>query len=733
MTNNKNKIRSFKFLQKTTQFFILAGVFVSSFTALNGSASVQAPQTPRFFSDVPSNHTFANYINSLRENNIIDGYPDGTYKPENLVNRGAMAKFIFNGFKLTEKTDCGDFSDVPKGSPFYKYITSLKCNNVIGGYPDGTYRPNSQVNRGAMAKFIFNGANLQQNLDCSVANFTDTTGNTFANEIRTLQCDRIIGGYPDGSYKPEDNVNRGAMAKFINNASTTEAKFEVVKDISGPNQPVSQAEIRVFRSNGELFKTVISNNTGKASLNLNPNQSYTYQIFAEGFAVKEGEVSFEEVVRVRLAQAGTASIEVRNKEKTTTKLENATITILPSDGNILTKAIEVKTSIENGEFKPAKISLAEGSYNYSISKAGYQTITGTIEMPNIDKSFTFDLQEIKSKITFDVKNRVNSSIANNTSVKISKIQDQTLVAVSTKQTTSGKVNFDLPNGQYQYEITCANTECLTPAKGEFSVNTADRTIDVKFYEARFIIRNKKGESINGAKLRITEPPIDRTFTASSDGVVDILNIPNGNYTFTISADGYVTDEQRSFTINNGNLTNQTITLYTEDEIEDGMFEVTFNATPSDSTVIIKDSSAKDGQRTLSIKDNNKLKLLPGTYNYTVTAEGYANYSNSFTVSNNTTITVNLVKTYSVALSGENDNIRNITIKKGNNIVTRDGKKLENLQLNDDLLVSLELTAGDYSLSYQVKNTSTSSTTGSAWIDRNTTFSIENEGVSLELN
>jgi endo-1,4-beta-xylanase len=128
-----------------------------------------------------------------------------------------MAKFIKNGFNIPTNTTCGDFPDVKPTHGFYTEITSLKCANVIGGYPDGLYRPNQFVIRDQMSKFIVNGANIPINLTCpQFSDVSDT--NTFADMIRTLKCTNVISGYSDGTYKPQNKVIRSHMAKFIDNA-----------------------------------------------------------------------------------------------------------------------------------------------------------------------------------------------------------------------------------------------------------------------------------------------------------------------------------------------------------------------------------------------------------------------------------------------------------------------------------------------------------------------------------
>jgi 5'-nucleotidase/2',3'-cyclic-nucleotide 2'-phosphodiesterase/3'-nucleotidase/5'-nucleotidase len=55
------------------------------------------------------------------------------------------------------------FSDVPPGSTFYPYIHCLACLGIINGYPDGTFKPNNNVTRGQLAKIVSNAAGFSDN------------------------------------------------------------------------------------------------------------------------------------------------------------------------------------------------------------------------------------------------------------------------------------------------------------------------------------------------------------------------------------------------------------------------------------------------------------------------------------------------------------------------------------------------------------------------------------------
>ncbi|ARK24080.1 hypothetical protein SporoP37_04875 [Sporosarcina sp. P37] len=87
------------------------------------------------FSDVPSTKHFAEAVNDLAERNIIGGYPDGTFKPNNSITRRQAAAIIAKLIKLDTKnvSDPG-FSDVSTANGYHGAIAALAEANIIGGY-----------------------------------------------------------------------------------------------------------------------------------------------------------------------------------------------------------------------------------------------------------------------------------------------------------------------------------------------------------------------------------------------------------------------------------------------------------------------------------------------------------------------------------------------------------------------------------------------------------------------
>jgi len=105
------------------------------------------------FRDVPENHWAYTFISSAAAANIIEGYPDGTFRPEESITRAEMTKLLA---AMVEKTYNGEvnFSDVSKNHWAEEEITALARMGVLSGYPDGTFRPDNKINRGEAAVIL---------------------------------------------------------------------------------------------------------------------------------------------------------------------------------------------------------------------------------------------------------------------------------------------------------------------------------------------------------------------------------------------------------------------------------------------------------------------------------------------------------------------------------------------------------------------------------------------------
>ncbi|WP_035779902.1 S-layer homology domain-containing protein, partial [Arthrobacter sp. H14] len=105
----------------------------------------------------PTNGKFYKEITWLEEAGITTGYDDDTFRPHEPINRDAMAAFLYRmaGEPAYNPPSTSPFEDYPTNGKFYKEIAWLEEMNITTGWPDGTYRPLEPINRDAMVTFLW--------------------------------------------------------------------------------------------------------------------------------------------------------------------------------------------------------------------------------------------------------------------------------------------------------------------------------------------------------------------------------------------------------------------------------------------------------------------------------------------------------------------------------------------------------------------------------------------------
>jgi len=143
-------------------------------------------------------------------------------------------KYLFTGFILFFPVTCFAFSDLPESDTHYNSLTYLEYEGVIGGYDDGTVRPNNQINRAELVKILVEGlrkTTKSTHKDC----FPDVHEEWFAKYVCYALENDWIAGYPDGTFQPAQNVNKVEALKIILNAfdvPTSDPSGSIFKDTS---------------------------------------------------------------------------------------------------------------------------------------------------------------------------------------------------------------------------------------------------------------------------------------------------------------------------------------------------------------------------------------------------------------------------------------------------------------------------------------------------------------------
>ena len=147
----------------------------------------------------------------------VIGYPDGTVHPNGQITRAEVATIFFrllrdevrDGAFATSNT----YSDVAYGKWYNNPISTMSALGIITGYPDGTFKPNKPITR---AEFAAIAARFDETQSGKSATFSDVIGHWAAKEIGIAYYNDWIKGYPDGTFKPDQNITRAEAMTLIN-------------------------------------------------------------------------------------------------------------------------------------------------------------------------------------------------------------------------------------------------------------------------------------------------------------------------------------------------------------------------------------------------------------------------------------------------------------------------------------------------------------------------------------
>ncbi|MEZ4086746.1 MAG: S-layer homology domain-containing protein [Candidatus Gracilibacteria bacterium] len=115
------------------------------------------------FTDVEAQDPLCPALSYVKEQGIFEGYPDGTFKPNQAINRAETVKVIVEGFDVPQLADPATnlgFSDVILGEWYMKYLATAQAEGIIEGYPDGTFKPEQTVNYVELIKIFFETADV---------------------------------------------------------------------------------------------------------------------------------------------------------------------------------------------------------------------------------------------------------------------------------------------------------------------------------------------------------------------------------------------------------------------------------------------------------------------------------------------------------------------------------------------------------------------------------------------
>lgn len=164
------------------------------------------------FQDVKTSHPFHEHIYFLHGEGIVNGVDADHYQPGNFVTRSQAALMIARALNLDLTSKKTKFTDVGADHHASGAIQSAANKGIINGYPDGTFKPNNFVTRGQMASFIARAFEMKD----EAIPFADVPLNSSAySDIRKATAFGVVSGYANGEFRPNDSVTRAHFAGFL--------------------------------------------------------------------------------------------------------------------------------------------------------------------------------------------------------------------------------------------------------------------------------------------------------------------------------------------------------------------------------------------------------------------------------------------------------------------------------------------------------------------------------------
>jgi hypothetical protein len=213
-------------------------IFTLSLFVLTNRNDYQNTRANNNLNDI-TNHQYKTAIDYLVEKKIASGYPDGSYQPNRKINRAELVKIIvgslINEEPPTIQKAC--FPDVNPSEWFASYVCYAKENNIISGYPDGSFGPGNEINLVELSKIVVNALGIKTDEKLQAKEW-------YGLYIDALQKKRSL---PDSFRSLTQAVNRAQMAEIIwrikENISDQSAKTFNIETLDAPKPTNTETTI----------------------------------------------------------------------------------------------------------------------------------------------------------------------------------------------------------------------------------------------------------------------------------------------------------------------------------------------------------------------------------------------------------------------------------------------------------------------------------------------------------
>lgn len=219
-------------LQSGTALLLALGLTAGAVAPILSAAPVIAQtQTQAQFTDVPAGHWAHPFITSLAARDIIAGFPDGSFQPDEPVTRAQYAAMVNRAFNRSAVRNATSFVDVPPNYWAASAIREADRMGFLSGYPGNIFQPDQNIPRVQVLVSLANGLNYTASSQDSGRIYRDSAqvpGYAVASLAAATERQLVVN-YPDvQALRPNQTATRADVAAFIHQALVSQNQVAAV-------------------------------------------------------------------------------------------------------------------------------------------------------------------------------------------------------------------------------------------------------------------------------------------------------------------------------------------------------------------------------------------------------------------------------------------------------------------------------------------------------------------------
>ncbi|PID70278.1 hypothetical protein CSB37_02740 [bacterium DOLZORAL124_38_8] len=171
---------------------------------------------PQVFLDIQRGSKYEDAVEFLKDNNVVRGYEDGTFRPNNPLTRAQAMKLIIESNDMRMMPAENNFKDVPRNKWYTPYVSNALARGIVKGYADRTFRPNKSVTRAEFLKMALKTSDMDWKKYGNEENYNDINDSDWeAPFMKVAKKEGMFEVYDEGYVWPNKPITRAEAAYVL--------------------------------------------------------------------------------------------------------------------------------------------------------------------------------------------------------------------------------------------------------------------------------------------------------------------------------------------------------------------------------------------------------------------------------------------------------------------------------------------------------------------------------------